>query len=206
MSLLQQNSRKRISLGQDGNSLVLLIIFNIIVYILLNFVKLVYLANNSTVSVFEAQVISFVSVPAQPAVFATRPWTILLYMVSHYNLLDLLGNMLWLWGFGFIFQDLTGNRKLIPVYLYGGLAGSIVFLLASNLVPAMKANVNSIFPLLGAGPALMALVVAVTTLSPGYKILPQLRLNVPLWALSAAFVLLRLGTVERGNYSHVAAL
>jgi len=87
-----------------------------------------------------------------------------------------------------------------------GWQGQSFFLLASNLVPAMKSNVNSIFPLLGAGPALMALVVAVTTLSPGYKILPQLRLNVPLWALSAAFVLLRLGTVERGNYSHVAAL
>ena len=70
MSLLQQNSRKRISLGQDGNSLVLLIIFNVVVYILLNFVKLVYLVNNSTIGVFEAQVMSYLSVPAQPQVFA----------------------------------------------------------------------------------------------------------------------------------------
>jgi hypothetical protein len=114
--------------------------------------------------------------------------------------------MLWLWGFGYLFQDLTGNRKLIPVYIYGGLAGSLVFLLASNLVPTLKANVNSISPLLGSGPSLMALAVAATTHAPSYDILPKFRLNIPLWALTVAFVLLRMGTVERGNYSHVAAL
>jgi membrane associated rhomboid family serine protease len=204
MSLLQQNSRKRITLGQDGNSLVLLIIFNIIVYILLNFVKLVYLVNNSTVGVFEAQVLSYISVPAQPPVFATRPWTLLLYMFSHYKLLDLISSMLWLWGFGFIFQDLTGNRKLIPAYLYGGLAGSVIFLLSANLIPSLRENVNSIYPLLGSGPALMALAVATTTLAPRYKIFPMI--NIPLWIFTIVFVLIRLGTVESGSFTHVAAL
>lgn len=204
MSLLQQNSRKRISLGQDGNTLVLLIIFNIIVYILLTFVKVVYLANHSTESVFEAQVMSYISVPAQPPVFATRPWTLLIYMFSHYKILDLVSSMLWLWGFGYIFQDLAGNRKLIPVYLYGGLAGAVVFLLTANLIPSLRENVNSIYPLLGAGPALMALAVATTALAPRYRIFPMI--NIPLWVLTAVFVLIRIGTVESGNMAHIAAL
>jgi len=180
MSLLQQNSRKRISLGQDGNSLVLLIIFNVVVYILLNFVKLVYLVNNSTIGVFEAQVMSYLSVPAQPPVFATRPWTLLAYMFSHYKLLDLISSMLWLWGFGYILQDLMGNRKLIPLYIYGGLAGSIVFLLTANLVPSIRENVNSVYPLLASGPSLMAIAVATTMLAPTHRILPML--NIPLVA------------------------
>jgi membrane associated rhomboid family serine protease len=204
MSLLQQNSRKRISLGQDGNSLVLLIVFNIIVYILLNFTRMVYMLNNGTADVFESQVLSYIAVPAQPAVFATRPWTLLLYMFSHYKLLELVSSMLWLWGFGYIFQDLAGNKKLIPVYLYGGLAGSVIFLLAVNLIPSLSQNVNSISPLLGAGPALMALAVATTALAPRYKIFPMI--NIPLWVLTAVFVLIRLGTVEGGNFGHIAAL
>jgi membrane associated rhomboid family serine protease len=204
MSLLQQNSRKRISLGQDGNSLVLLIIFNVVVYILLNFVKLVYLVNNSTIGVFEAQVMSYLSVPAQPPVFATRPWTLLAYMFSHYKLLDLISSMLWLWGFGYILQDLMGNRKLIPLYIYGGLAGSIVFLLTANLVPSIRENVNSVYPLLASGPSLMAIAVATTMLAPTHRILPML--NIPLWSLTAAFILIRLGTIESGSMSHVAAL
>ena len=204
MSLLQQNSRKRILLGQDGNSLVLLIIFNVIVFILLNFTKIVYLLNNSTVGAFEAQVVSYISVPAQPQVFASRPWTLLLYMFAHYKLLDLISSMLWLWGFGFIFQDLTGNKKLFPLYLYGGLAGSICFLLAANLIPALRENVNSIFPLLGSGPSLMAIAVAATTLAPRYKIFPMI--NIPLWVLTAAFVLIRVVSVESGSYAQVVAL
>jgi len=40
MSLLQQNSRKKVFLGQDGNSLVLLIIFNVLVYIFLSFINI----------------------------------------------------------------------------------------------------------------------------------------------------------------------
>jgi membrane associated rhomboid family serine protease len=204
MSLLQQNSRKRISLGQDGNALVLLIIFNIIVYILLSFTKILYLLNNGTEESFVAQVISYISVPAQPAVFATRPWTLLIYMFAHYQILELVSSMLWLWGFGYIFQNLTGNRKLIPVYIYGGLAGSLFFLLAVNLIPSTRENINSVYPLLGAGPALMALAVATTVLAPRYKVFP--RLNIPLWPLTIAFILIRVGTVDIGSFGHIISL
>ncbi|MDQ6815428.1 MAG: rhomboid family intramembrane serine protease [Bacteroidota bacterium] len=204
MSLLQQNSRKRISLGQDGNALVLLIKFNIIVYILLSFTKILYLLNNSTEESFVAQVISYISVPAQPAVFATRPWTLLIYMFAHFKILELVSSMLWLWGFGYIFQDLTGNRKLIPLYIYGGLAGSVFFLLTVNLIPSLRENVNSIYPLLGAGPSLMALAIAATVLAPRYKIIP--RFNIPLWALTVAFILIRVGTVDTSSFGHIIAL
>lgn len=125
MSLLQQNNRKKILLGQDGNSLLLLIIINVIIFIFLGFIKIIYLVNNSTEGVFQAQVVNLLSVPAPPQVFATRPWTLLSYMFTHTGIWELITSMLWLWGFGYIFQNLTGNRKLIPVYLYGGLAGSV---------------------------------------------------------------------------------
>lgn len=204
MSLLQQNIRKRISLGQDGNTLVLVIVFNIICYVLLKFTEIVYLFDNSTEETFVAQVLSYVSVPAQPAVFATRPWTLLSYMFSHYKFLELLSSMLWLWGFGYIFQNLTGNRKLIPVYIYGGVTGSVLFLLTANLIPSVRENVNSIFPLLGAGPALMALAVAATAMAPRYRPFPMI--NIPLWILTLVFALIRIGTVPGGSFAHIAAL
>src|SRR4051794_4649779 len=204
MSILQQNNRKKILLGQDGNSLLLLIILNVIIYIFLSFIKIVYLVNNSTEGAFQAQVLQLLSVPAQPAVFATRPWTLLSFMFTHSGLWELVSSMLWLWGFGYIFQDLTGNKKLIPVYLYGGLAGSVIFLLTVNLIPALRENVNSVFPLAGAGPSLMAIVVATTWLAPRYRIFPMI--NIPLWVLTAIFVIFRIGTVGAGGYGHAAAL
>lgn len=204
MSLLRQNNRKKILLGQDGNSLVLLIILNVIVFIFLSFIKIIYITNNSTEGVFQAQVLNLMTVPGPPQVFAARPWTLLSYMLVHNGIWELITSMLWLWGFGRIFQDLTGNKKLIPVYLYGALAGSVFFLLSVNLIPALRENVNSAVPLSGAGPALMAIAIATTTLAPGYRIFPMI--NIPLWALTAVFVILRIGTVGPGNFGHIAAL
>ena len=204
MSLLQQNNRKKILLGQDGNSLVLLIIVNIIIFIILSFIKVVYLTNNSTESAFEGQVLNLLSLPAQPQVFATRPWSLISYIFVHNGIWELITSMLWLWGFGYILQDLTGNKKLIPVYLYGGLAGSVFFLLTVNLIPALRENINSVFPLSGAGPAIMAVAIATTALAPRYRIFPML--NIPLWVLTALFVLFRVGTAGQGNPGYVVAL
>jgi len=204
MSLLQQNNRKKILLGQDGNSLVLLIIVNVIIFIFLSFLKIVYLTNNSTEGVFQAQVLNLLTVPGPPHVFATRPWTLISYISVHDGIWDLITSMLWLWGFGHILQDLTGNKKLIPIYLYGALAGSVFFLLSVNLIPSIKENVNSVIPLAGAGPAIMAIAIATTTLAPRYRIFPMI--NIPLWALTAVFVILRIGTVGAGNFGHAAAL
>jgi membrane associated rhomboid family serine protease len=204
MSLLQQNSRRKILLGQDGNALVLLIVFNVIVYILLSFTRIVFLTNNSTEGVFIARVVSWLSVPAQPGVFATRPWTLLSYMFTHIDIWELISTVLWLWSFGYILQDLSGNKKLVPIYLYGGLAGSVIFLLTVNLIPSISANVNSVYPLISAGPALMGIAVATTALAPKYRIFPMI--NIPLSALTVVFVLIKIGTVGNGNWGHAAAL
>jgi membrane associated rhomboid family serine protease len=204
MSLLQQNSRRKILLGQDGNALVLLIVFNVIVYIFLSFTRIVYLTNNSTEGVFEAQVLSWFSVPAQPGVFATRPWTLISYMFTHNSVWELISSMIWLAAFGYILQNLSGNRRIIPIYLYSGFAGSIFFLLVSNLIPSISENVNSVFPLLGAGPAIMGIAVATTVLAPRYRIFPMI--NIPLWVLTVVFVLIRIGTVGPGSWSLATAL
>ena len=204
MSLLQQNNRKKILLGQDGNALVLLIIINVIIFILLGFIKILYVFNDSTEGVFQAQVLNLLSVPAQPQVFATRPWTLLSYIFTHNGIWELITSMLWLWGFGRVLQDLTGNKKLIPVYLYGGLVGSVFFLLTVNLIPSLRQNINSVLPLSGAGPALMSVAIATTALAPRYRIFPMI--NIPLWVLTAVFVILRIGTVGAGNFGFAAAL
>ena len=204
MNILQKYSRKKVLLGQDGNSLVFLVAFNVIAYILLSFIKVVYLVSDSTEDVFRAQVFSWLTVPGQPLVFASRPWSLFTYMFSSFGFWDLFSSMCWLWAFGYILQGLTGNRRLIPVYVYGGVAGSVAFLLLVNLVPALRMNINSVYPLTGAGPAVMAVALATTILAPDYRIFPMLKF--PLWALTLVFVIVRIGTVGPGNYGQAVAL
>ena len=83
-------------------------------------------------------------------------------------LMRLLSNMLWLWAFGYILQELSGNDKIIPIYIYGGLAGGLFFILANYLVPPLReqAGNNALF---GDTAGTMAVAMATTTLSPNYR-------------------------------------
>jgi membrane associated rhomboid family serine protease len=206
MSVLEQNSRKKMLLGQDGNTLTLLIIFNAIIFVMLNFVKVLYLINNSTTADFSEQILTWFSVPAQPEVFATRPWTLLISMFTHVSVLHLVSSVLWLWSFGYILQDLAGNKKLIPLYIYGGLAGAIFYVLTLNLIPAFRANINNYEPLLGAGPSLMSIAIATTAMAPRYKIFPLIRGGIPLWILTVIFILISVGTAGMANPGDAGAL
>lgn len=181
-------------LGQDGNSLTTLLIINAVAFVLLNFVKIVYLLTGDTEQVFTTQVLNWFTLPADPRILATRPWTLITYMFTHYNIWLLISNLLWLWCFGYILQDLTGNKKIIPIYLYGGLVGGIFFMLTLSAFPALRANISGLAPMMGAGPATMALAIATTAISPRYKIFPLINGGIPLWILSGLFVLIHLAT------------
>ena len=205
MSVLEQNIRRKLMLGQEGNSLTTLLIINIVVFVILNFVKIVYLLTGDTEAVFTQHVLNWFTLPANPAILATRPWTLLTYMFTHYSIWLLISNLLWLWCFGYILQDLTGNKKLIPIYLYGGLAGGIFFMLTISAFPGLRANMTNIAPMMGAGPATIALAISTAAISPKYKIFPLINGGIPLWILSAIFVLIHFTTSGISNFGFAAA-
>ena len=194
MSVLEQNSRRKLMLGQEGNSLTTLLIINIVAFVILNFVKIVYLLTGDTEAAFIQEVLNWFTLPANPAILATRPWTLLTYMFTHYSIWLLISNLLWLWCFGYILQDLTGNKKLIPIYLYGGLAGGIFFMLTISAFPGLRANIANVAPMMGAGPATIALAISTAVISPKYKIFPLINGGIPLWILSAIFVVIHFTT------------
>jgi membrane associated rhomboid family serine protease len=205
MSVLEQNSRRKLMLGQDGNALFLLLTINAIIFVLLKFVKVVYLMTDSSTEVFETEVLNWFAVPASSDVFITRPWTLISYMFSQEDVWSLITSLLWLWCFGFILQDITGNKKIIPIYLYGGFIGGLVFLLSVNIIPALKSNIAFTPSLLGSGPAIMAIAIATTTAAPRYKIFPLLNGGIPLWILTAIFVLVTFATVGSANGAYATA-
>ncbi len=209
MSVMRQNRKNKILLGQDNNALAWLLIINAVIFIIINFIKIVYFLSYDTNMFadlsFHQQVLDWFSLPAGLSHFATRPWTILTYMFSHEGVWQLLGTLLWLWGFGYIFQDLTGNSKIIPVYLYGGFAGAVSFMLVSNLIPQYAAATSSAVPLLGGGSAVMAIALATTTMAPGYRIFPMINGGIPLWVITLIFVAIDYATIASSSGSYALA-
>jgi len=197
MGVMQQNRRNSILLGADNNALMWLIAINAVVFVLVYFIKIIYFLSNdpNAVNDFNAHVLNWVILPAPATQLFSRPWTIFTYMFTHADVWALITTLLWLWGFGYILQDLTGNKKIIPIYLYGGLAGALFYVLTLNLVPALQAHVGSIPPMAGAGSAIMAIAIATTTFAPKYRLLPMLNGGIPLWVLTLIFVVIDYTTV-----------
>lgn len=192
---MSSRSARQILLGQDNNALVLLFAVNMLVFLLINFIKIVYFISDTPQEIFYQQILHWFTLPASVDVFWGRPWTLFSYMFTHHTIWHLISSMVWLWCYGFILQDLAGNQKLIPVYLYGGLTGGLVFLVAGNTLPALQTSLSVTPPLLGAGAAVMAVAVATTSLAPNYRLFPMISGGIPLWIITAVYVLIDIGSM-----------
>src|SRR6202000_812413 len=156
MRVMEDNYRKRMVLGQDGNALVQLVVVNAVLFVILKFIWLVYLLNSLNPAAYETNVLAWFVLPGTVDRLSSRPWTVLTYMFSDRHVFRFIGNMFWLWCFGYILQDLTGNRKLVPIYLYGGVAGAAFFVLSYAIFPQLQATAP-VAELIGSSSAIVAL-------------------------------------------------
>jgi len=187
------------------NSVISLIIIQLIVYalVLALWVISIVIFDSGTAATdpFESNVLGNLFVPAVDTLY--KPWTLFTYMFVHYGFWSILSSVLWLLGFGQIFQVIAGSDKVYPVFIYGGLAGAVVFMLSSFLLG------NHVAPqLMGAGTGIMCMAIATTVLSPNYRIFPMLGNGIPLWVLTLVFVAIDLSAVSYGTntlLAHIAA-
>jgi membrane associated rhomboid family serine protease len=185
---MEDSYRKKMMLGQDGNALVQLIVINAVLFVILQFIYLVFSMNHK-VPEFGSDVLSWFVMPASMEKLSSRPWTVLTYMFSEQRVIRFIGNMFWLWGFGYILQDLMGNRKLVPIYLYGGVAAAVTVLLSYSILPGLKPQASGAF-LIGANPGIMAIAVATTTIAPDYRIFPMINGGIRLWIFTLVFLII----------------
>jgi membrane associated rhomboid family serine protease len=181
--------RRRIAFGDDNNALVALFAINVIMFLILLVIQVTYFFFQKDINLFDTQVLQYFSMPARLTKLSERPWTVLLYMFSDTSVMRLLSNMLWLWAFGYIMQDITGNRKIIPVYIYGGLTGALFFIVANYLIPPLKPFIDQ-SALLGGNAATMAVAVATTTLAPDYRFFRNLNGGIAIWVLTLIYILI----------------
>jgi membrane associated rhomboid family serine protease len=152
---------------RNGSNLTRLIYINIAVFVLITIVAGIgFLLNDPEVS---GKALELFSVPASLSTLLIRPWTLITYMFTHKDIWHILFNMLWLYWFGRIFLEYLNERKLVAVYLLGGLCGALVYIVSFNIFPAF-AGVVSESSAIGASASVMAIVVAIATYVPDYTI------------------------------------
>lgn len=152
---------------RDGSNLTKLIYVNIAVFILITIAAVFgFLLNNPDISI---KALDLFSVPSSFKALLLRPWTLITYMFVHKDIWHILFNMLWLYWFGRIFLEYLDQRKLVAVYILGGLSGALLYILSFNVFPAF-AGVVSESVAIGASASVMAIVIAIAAYVPDYTV------------------------------------
>jgi membrane associated rhomboid family serine protease len=151
-----------------GSSLTKLIYINVGVFIVILVANITgFLFTNPLIY---TKTIKFLATPASLHELALQPWTLITYMFLHKDIWHILFNMLWLYWFGTIFLHFLDQRKLVAVYLIGGICGAVLYIASFNIFPAFHGIVHESVAIIGASASVMAVVVAIAVYAPDYSI------------------------------------
>ncbi len=101
-----------------------------------------------------------------PVFFATHPWTILTSIFTHFSFSHLFFNMLMFYFVAQMFVHFFNGRKLVWIYLLGGLTGNLLELIVSVIVYGNEQSISVV----GASGSVMAIFIAIAIYQPHFKV------------------------------------
>lgn len=185
---------------QYGNMIVRLILINIFVFVFITLIGVFVYGGQS--SDFFQSMIRNLALPSDFSILIKRPWTLFTHMFLHQGFGHIFWNMLILFWFGRIVGDLLGDRRILPLYLSGGLAGAVFYLVFANFLSPYGGIA------LGASAAVMCIVVASGFIAPHYRLNLLLIGEVKLMYVVAALFFIDLAMIGQssnagGHFAHI---
>jgi membrane associated rhomboid family serine protease len=189
---------------KGNNVLWQLILINVSVFVLVLFIQVAL-----SLLGYKAYYKGFIDSLQLPASFTQllfQPWSFFSYFFLHENILHLAFNMLFLYFFGNIVHEYLGNRRLLNIYLLGGMVGGLTYMLAYNLLPYFRNELPIAF-MLGASGAAFAVMVAAATLLPNYTFLIMFIGPIRIKYIALFYLVISVGstisTNAGGNIAHL---
>lgn len=188
----------------NGNMVARLVIINFAVFALVNLLHfLLWLVlrgdREATNEVFNT-VLNWLCMPGDWRLL-WHFWAPVTSIFLHEGFWHFLNNIIGLYLFGTIVGNLIGNRRVLPIYLLGGLVGNALYFLSAQMP---QFNVG--YYALGASGAIMALAGTALVLAPDYRVMLFLLGEVKLKYIVLVIVLLDLvGIANQSNTGGHAA-
>ena len=137
---------------------------------------------------------NFLSLSGDIVFDLTHPWVFFTHMFLHFGFFHILWNMLFLYWFGRIVGDFIGNQRVLPLYILGGLAGAVSYVVFANVIGDTNRFAY------GASGAVNAVIVAAAVISPDYIIRLLFFGDVKLKFIAAIVVLMSImGIADMSN-------
>jgi len=178
------------------NALLHLIFATAVCYILLHALAIIFMIvyPDSTKTVMSQVVVPQVGLKDWNSVMH-KPWTLLTYFLGHVSFWNLISNMIWLYCFGSIIQNLTGYKEIILLYISGAVLSAVIYSLLSLAYP----NWSSPGYILNAQSGVMTIAVAALTLAPHYRYYLGERMAIPIMLVFVIYLLLNVMAGMQGN-------
>lgn len=183
---------------RDADVVMRLIAVNVAVFLLIRLAAIVLMFTRVNID----EVLQWVMVPPGTFAMLARPWTLISYMFCHYEVMHLLFNMLWLYWFGRMFTYIATPKQLFALYIYGGVAGAVLYAAMSVVAPWIGGG-----GLIGASAAIMAIVIATAVITPDVPVRMLFFGEVKLkWVAVVTVILFALGLTGDNAGGHAAHL
>lgn len=209
----EQNKKNWMAQFWVGSMLNKLILINVFVFLVVNIVAifalwfnmesfLIYYPNGE----FTSLLTHWLAASSSVIETLTRPWSVITYMFLHQGLWHLLFNMIFLYFAGQIFIRFLGERRLLSIYIFGGLSGLGLYMFAYNLIPFFHSDQG--IPIMGASASVMAIFIAIAAYQPSMPVvLPfigQVKLKyIAIFYLVMDFAGIRSGVNAGGHIAHL---
>ncbi|RFS23299.1 rhomboid family intramembrane serine protease [Chitinophaga silvatica] len=198
---VSEKEKSHLSLGEGRNMVTQLIVTNLTIFVFLFFTMVIYQMENIGVPRFYQDIMSWLRVPADPAILVKKPWTLITALFTHIKVVDIFSNMIWLWCFGTLLQQTAGYKRILPLYLFGGICGFLFYVAGMQLIPAFHNDI-AISTITGAAGCVMAFAIGVTYIAPTHRVFPMLVGGIPVWVITLIYCGLTIGTLATSKLTN----
>jgi membrane associated rhomboid family serine protease len=167
-------------------------------YVIIHFIRITFLIGGKDIQDFQQNFWQWISLGADWPITLKKVWVLFTHMFMDSSFLRLLANMIWLWVFGSVLEDLKGSYRVIPIFITGGFLGAIALITYSQFqATPLSANFT------GSQAAIWAVMGATITYRPQYRFWMIIEKGIPIWVMASIFVLLQLLQI---GFTHVGML
>jgi membrane associated rhomboid family serine protease len=163
-------------------------------FVLLGFTRMIFSLTDVGTAFFTNYLEQPLYLPTAIQDFIYQPWSLFTFGFIDQGFWMLLSNMIWLWVFGSIIEDLTGTNRVFPLFWVGTIFGGLVYLLLNIFLDLPNFNYA------GTIGGVAAVAAGAVTYNPKYPFYYLFGKPVPLFVFGIIFFVLTI-IFRLGNWS-----
>ena len=187
------------------SDVVKIIIAITLLYVLLHFIRISMLLSSNDDSFYYQYIWNKLTLPSSFAAWIRQPWSLFTWFFLDDSIMRIIGNMIWLWIFGTVIEDLKGACRILPVFITGGVLGGLFMLLANALLPSIG-KMNLVPYYTSSTASILSVAFAALRFKPKYRFWWFLGVGIPIWVFVIIFVAFQLASIQLGNMAYLFLL